>query len=100
MTRVVEHDFLAVFGVLTDPREGIEDVLARRLTKYTVLVVSEKDDVLRAIAFNLRQVGVEIACIATRLTKLAFLVEVVDTDNDSTGFLLRCSSERRRLGVG
>ncbi len=51
---IVDDNSLATLRIFADPRKSVEDVFAGRLTEHTILVVGEKDDVLRAIAFDLR----------------------------------------------
>ena len=87
VTRVVDDHFLASRSVLANPRESVKDVLASGLAVHAVLVVGEENDVMRAVAFDLRQVGEEIAGVAAGLTELAFLIEIVNSDDDGASVL-------------
>ena len=90
MTRVVNDGLVVRFRLFANPGEGLEDVLASRLAENAILVVSQENNILGAVAFDLSKVCEKVAGIAAGLPQLAFLIEVVDPNDHGSCGLSRC----------
>lgn len=66
--------------VLDKPVHGTEDVCFGGLAHRVLLVISKNDHVLSSIAKALVQISRQVPSIVDTTTQLAFLIEVVDTN--------------------
>ena len=83
LTRVVEEKGVVRTGILDQPVHGAQDVGLGRLAHGVLLVIRQQDHVFAGVAEVLVEVGGHVLDVVDAAAQLPFLVEVVDTDQES-----------------
>lgn len=80
LTGIVEEKRIVGLRILHKPMHGTEDVCLGGLAHRVLLVIGKNDHVLSSVAKALVQISRQVPSIVDTSTQLAFLVEIVDTN--------------------